>query len=369
MVGSPEIDRRTLLMLLGATMLAACADSSSHSTVSSTTSSTDTAVSSTAPTSASETVTLGGSAVAPSHRFDAHALQTAQRYAGTWMGSWVDDAGSRGTFDVIGTVDAAARVVTVKVAVTGRLFGGPAPSAVTYRVKLDSYAADADAWQANTPQFGSARYDTSSRVITFTDLPGHPDIASVNVETQLGDRDATMAIHVLTRSGSTSRAAVALSRDRRPPTPSLAAAGGEAEFVHGDYAANLVTQAELAAAFGRAAEPAESNGGNPAFGSGLQTSNGRATSADGHLIVQWTVYRSTTLAGARAYFALNTPVATAVSGLGDAAQTVNGALQVLRYREVIQLSVLDTTSAVTAAALSAMSRQLVVSMLPRMTQR
>jgi hypothetical protein len=352
--------------MIGASVLAACSGKS-HASLAPGSSGGSGAPSGGPP----QTTVLDGPAVDVSARFDDHALQTAQSFAGSWLGAWVDDAGGSGNLDVVGAVDEGARTATVTARVTGNLLGGPPPADTTYVVHLDAFAANADSWSAKTPQFGNATYDTSTQVITFSDVPGQPGIDSVAVETQLHPAAATMAITVHPKSGTASRTAIAFSRSgTRPATPSLGAVTSATDFVHGGYAAGLVTTDELAATFGRPSQAPEPNGGNAIFGPGLQTSNAAGHSQDGQEFAQWTIYRATDANAARNYFELNASISDPVAGLGDAAQVFSSGLatlQVLKGTEVLELTVGDTAGSLTVDQRKSMQQQLAAAMVPRMT--
>ena len=172
------------------------------------------------------------------------------------------------------------------------------------------------------------------------------------------------------RVGEPRRDRVVREDGPRPATPTLSGLS-IADFTRGDYAASLITTSEVTHAFGKAASAPEANGGRQQFQIGIDTSNGVARSVDGKLYAEWTIYRASTVAAAKAYFALNQSISTAIPGLGDEAQIFTSGLatlQVLKGREVLEMNFNDTVGALTYSQRETIERQLAASMLPRMTQ-
>jgi hypothetical protein len=361
------IDRRAVLLLLGGSVVAVACGAKSAAPASH--AGTTGAATPTQPVSPGPSVAVGGPTVDPAHRFAADQVALARaHYAGTWLGSWIDDSGGSGTADAVIAVDTAARVLTVTTTFAGKLFGGAPPVSTTYRIAIDSFSKDADTLALDSPTLGHVVVDPIGFGLTCTGMPGHPEIDSMKISGTVTALAATCAYTVTMKDARQSKGAFSWSRGTtRPAAPQLGGATALQAFLQGDYAAGLVTSAELTAALGRPADPPSSNGGRQRYQPGIDVSNARAQSHDGSLIVQYGIYRGTDVPTAKAFYLLNAAVSTPVAGIGDAAQVItsgNHFLQVLRGREVLQISVLDTSNALPAAQLDTMARQVAADIVP-----
>ena len=185
----------------------------------------------------------------------------------------------------------------------------------------------------------------------------------------LEGRGADMTYQCTLRDGSSTLGAVRWSRtgDAVPQLPSSAAQGLEA-FVHGDYAAGLLTATELAAAVGKNLGPLTANGGRANYAPGVDVSNTRAGDDSTGLIVQISIYRLATPAAAQAYWTQTygtfAPASAHIAGLGDDAfvQPSVPDVFVLQGREFADVQVLrqgldvDLEKAVAAALLKRLGR-------------
>lgn len=361
-----ELDRRTVLAMLGASaVLAACSDKKKPGS-SKASGSSGQSSSSSAPTTPT-TFEMGGSPVAEADRFDESDIALAKsHYEGRWLGAWTDSRGGTGTGDLTIAVDTTARLLAITASFAGPLLGGAPPRDTTYQISIDTFSKNADTLSINSPQLGKVTIDPIAFRMTCTDIPNHPDIDTFAVAALVQDATATVVLTMDT----TDHVAFAWAKDAaRPAPPELGATVADTGFFQGDYAAGLITTAELATAFGRAASAPQPNGGARQSEPGLDTSNGRAESDDGNLVLQYTVYRGTDAATAKAYFDATTQ-ASPVTGIGDAAHESvrqGGILQVLRGREVLEVTVLDLEGTHTAEQLSAIQQSVARAMVARMT--
>jgi hypothetical protein len=110
----------------------------------------------------------------------------AAGYNGAWAGAWsVPSFGTRGTITATATIDPAARVLTVDIAVQGDLFhdGQPtAPFTVSGSVDSFTYAEDGTfSIQQPTPA-GNASMASGAGIgsgefnLRVTEIPGHPAV-------------------------------------------------------------------------------------------------------------------------------------------------------------------------------------------------
>lgn len=360
-----ELDRRTVLAMLGASaLLVACSDKKKPGASKASGSSGQSSFSS-AP-STPTTFEVGGSSVDAADRFDDSDVALAKtHYEGTWLGAWADSKGATGTGDLTIAVDATARVLTIESTFAGPLLGAAPPRDTTYHISIDSFSKNADTLSIDSPQLGKVTIDPIAFRMTCTEIPNHPEIDTLAVAALVQDATATVVLTI----NSTDHVAFAWAKgSTRPAAPALTATVDETGFLQGDYAAGLITTAELMSAFGRAATAPQPNGGARQSEPGLDISNSRAESEDGNLVLQCTVYRGTDAAAAKAYFDSSTQT-NPVNGIGDAAHESvrqGGILQVLRGHEVLEVTVLDLEGTQTAEQLSTMQQRIASAIVPRM---
>ena len=111
------------------------------------------------------------------------AQRVAQLANGHWQGRWLDSAGHSGTNDVTISIDSTKRTARAELSFTGPLLGSAIASQV-YEVDLLSFVLTADNWDVISPQFGKVTIvpgGADSASATATMIPGHTDIASIDV--------------------------------------------------------------------------------------------------------------------------------------------------------------------------------------------
>jgi hypothetical protein len=198
----------------------------------------------------------------------------------------------------------------------------------------------------------------------FTSVSGVGDNAASFIETVSGRRAVTLYVQrggtefhismefalpdsVLQRDERTLALAL-LPQIRSAPVPGRASVNPQdlGAFYAGDYAASLVTPAEIAAVLGRPVLPLRSNGGRASYQPGIGVSNATSLAKDGSITFELQVYRGTSAAVARAFLTgfWEVPTTTpnpALAGLGDAAflDVTGNRLVVLSGRELASISV------------------------------
>jgi hypothetical protein len=133
-----------------------------------------------------------------------------------------------------------------------------------------------------------------------------------------------------------------------PTAPTSAPAPVQPNFLNGEYACSLITQAEMSTVFGRPSRPPEPNGGRLGFDGG-DISHCRIVSEDGELIVQYGVFRGHTADVTQTHWTNtigppgNIPT---LPGVGDQAvfvQSTNGGdVYALHQFETLTISIVAT---------------------------
>ncbi|MDQ6937285.1 MAG: hypothetical protein M3140_06185 [Actinomycetota bacterium] len=305
--------------------------------------------------------TLHGAAVPATQRIPATVLQRlASAYDGTWKGRWINPQGT-GTATVQFAIDLGRRVATTDMQVDGIPFGHAPLPHVIVEVFLDGYSYDATDISYDLEGFGAItihRGGGGTGTGTLSKPVYDTSVQKLDVTARyLEGRGADMTYECTLSDGTTTLGAVRWSRngDAVPTLPSSAALGLEA-FVHGDYAASLLTAPELTAALGRNIGALTANGGRAGYAPGVDLSNARAANTSGdQLVVQITIFRLATPAAALEYLrttlAPNVPAGNYISGLGDIAYVQPSVpdVFVLQRREIADIQVLDPTGRNVAA--------------------
>jgi hypothetical protein len=294
----------------------------------------------------------------------------ADRFAKTWKGAWKDDSGGSGTADGSISLDAMAFAGRGQLSLSdGFLGAGAAIAPAVYDIDLAKFDYSADTHRISSPQLGEIEITVEgfgAVKLICTKVPGHPDIDTLEIDAQ-GQQGTGVAsvTYKVNRGGQVTRGAMALSSGSdRPPAPEPGSANQQTEFIMGDYAASLVTAAQLSQAVGVTVHAPVANGGKLNYAPGIDVSNARAETDDPNVIIQYSVYRGTDAATARAFLELNSSVATPVTGLGDGAYLVKAPvfLQVLQGKEVAEVTVL----APSGSDVAALDRAVAEAMLPKL---
>ena len=291
-------------------------------------------------------------------------------YGGTWLGSWADDTGASGRGQIGVAIEQAARIATIDVAYEGPIVLGDSPAPATYRFPIDGFVNVPEEFSIPTAGYGDVEVSIDgfgqSRLVS-SNVHGHPEITMIELKTVFGPVGrAALTYTINETSGAAVHGAIAFARSGdRPPKPSATIESPEVSLLTGDTAAALTTAAELTAATGQQIGAPQPNGGKADYAPGVTASNGTAKSADGGVIVQWTLFRGMDLASIQAYWHVydsNTPV----PGLGDDAKTYGGLdlLYVLRGTDVLSLQIIDSSKKGSARGDETLA--VAQSMLPRM---
>ena len=297
----------------------------------------------------------GDGTVPPAQRIPAAVLQRlSSAYDGTWKGRWINARGA-GTATVQFAIDLVRRVATTDMQVEGIPFGHAPLPRVVVETFLDGYSYAATDISYTLEGFGAIvihRGGGGTGTGTLSNPVYDPSVQKVDVTARyLEGRGADMTYECTLRDGSTTVGAVRWSRngDALPTLPSSSALGLEA-FVHGDYAASLLTPTELAAAVGQNIGPLMANGGREGYAPGVDVSNTRAAATSGpQLIVQIRILRLATAGAALEYLKATygsfVPARNYITGLGDMAfvQPSVPDVFVLQRREIADVQVLDQT--------------------------
>ncbi len=245
-----------------------------------------------------QSVALGGPHVAAAGQISKSDVARFGPLAnGRWQGGWRDIKGRSGTSEVVITINPLTLKAKATVDFQGPILDGASLPPVTYDVDLLSYAKDAASWSVHSPQLGDVTATADGGVSltgTCANVPGHADIATVAVKgTRLGGRvDGRYTITM--RDGRTTTGTIAWghgSTRAQPHDPTDTSQNSITDILNGDYAAGFGTAQLLTAAMGRPMLAALANGGRIFFAPGIDVSNARALTADGNLVVQYSVYR------------------------------------------------------------------------------
>ena len=176
-----------------------------------------------------------------------------------------------------------------------------------------------------------------------------PTSANIAVKgTRLGGRvDGRYTITM--KDGSTTTGTIAWghgSTRALPHDPTDNGAELHHDILTGDYAASFGTAQLLTAAMGRPTLAALANGGRIYYAPGIDVSNARALTADGNLVVQYSIYRGSPAVVAK-YWQTNYPHANPIPGPWTEATVSNGVPPVYAYSggRVLQISVGPTVNA------------------------
>jgi hypothetical protein len=323
-MGDGTIGRRELIELLGGVAFLAACSGSSAKTRSTRSSSVTGATDAGSPV----TFTMPGSTQPASKRFSrAQLTRFRNQYAGKWTSAWVEEEGRRGTADATIALDVARRVATYTVAFDGPLLGGESPKATTYVVNVDQFDATSDHAVAVTPQLGRVEVTVNGFghvQLRATDIPGHRDIASVDITAVIETPTAANITYTIAMAhGASQRGALAAAKgSTRPAYPSLDQATSTTAFVSGDYAASLMTADAATRLLGQPCKAPVANGGRIEYAPGIDVSNGRVETVADSLngsgaVIQYSIYRARDAAAMRAFFQRYAGYRT-VPNVGDA---------------------------------------------------
>jgi hypothetical protein len=310
--------RRALLRAGGLGTLAAIAAACSSSTPSRHTSVATSATATSAPPSTAPPSTAASSPAASSSALptgrvvdlgarhvaagDAISAADARRFGpligGRWRGTWRDTAGGSGTSDLLIAVDPRHRTVRATIDVGGSILGnGSSLAPITYEIDLLGFAKDAAAWTLTSPQLGKVVATAgggTTLAATATEIPGHRDIAAIDITgTRVGKRvDGRYTITGHDGTKTTGTMAWTSDGQRGVATdPKSTAFNSISDVMGGQYAASFGTGSELSAAMRRETLTAIANGGRIGYQAGIDVSDANAFTADGELVIQYSVYR------------------------------------------------------------------------------
>jgi hypothetical protein len=283
----------------------------------------------------------------------ADARRFAPLIGGRWRGAWRDSSGGSGTSDLLIAVDAVHRSIRATVDVGGPILGAGSPLApTTYEIDLLGFALDAASWTVTSPQLGRVVVTADGGVsltATATDVPGHPEIAKIDITgTRLGRRvDGRYTITGTDGNKTTATMAWTSGGQRAaPPDPTSTTADSTGDVLSGQYAAGFGTAAALSAAVGRATHAALPNGGKIGYAPGIDISNANAATADGELVVQYSVYRGSSPARTADFWHTLLSGQPAVSGPWTAAFfQLPGTLYAYRGSRILMVNITPTVQA------------------------
>ncbi len=348
---SPLITRRGALLGLGGIgLLLGC---SSGATKAGAGASRSAAASHSATAVRGRTAVLGGPHVAAAGQISKSDVARFGPLAnGHWQGGWRDTKGRSGTSDVTIAINPLTLKAKATVDFHGPILGGDSLAPVTYDVDLLSYAKDAPSWIVHSPQLGDVTATADGGVSltgSCTNIPGHADIGDIAVKgSRLGGRvDGRYTITM--KDGSTTTGTIAWGHGAgraQPRDPADTAQNSLQDIMTGDYAASFGTAALLTAAMGRPTQAALANGGRIYFAPGINVSNALAMTADGNLVVQYSIYRGSAADVAK-FWQQNYPHANPIPGPWTEAVVSNGVPPLYAYSggRVLQISVGPTVNA------------------------
>ncbi len=348
---NPLISRRGALLGLGSIGLLLGCSSGAKKTV--TRASGPAAASPSGTAVRAQTVALGGPHVAAAGQVSKSDVARFGPLAnGQWRGGWRDTKGRSGASDVVITINPLTLKAKATVDFQGPILAGAPLAPVTYDVDLLSYAKDAPSWFVRSPQLGDVVATADGGVSlsgSCTNVPGHADIEGIDVKgTRLGGRvDGRYTITM--KDGSTTTGTIAWghgSTPAQPHDPTDTAQNSIPDILSGDYAASFGTARLLTAAMRRPTLAATANGGRVFFAPGIDVSDARALTADGNLVVQYSIYRGSAADVAK-FWQTNYPHTNPIPGPWTEATVSNGVPPIYAYSggRVLDISVGPTVGA------------------------
>jgi hypothetical protein len=351
------------------------------------TAATSPAASSTGSSTASSTAVATGRVVDLGARHvaagQAIAAADARRFGpligGRWRGAWRDTTGASGTSDLLIAVDARHRTVRATIDVAGPILGaGSSLAPVTYEIDLLGFAVDAVAWTITSPQLGKVVATAgggTTLTATATNVPDHTDVATIDISgTRLGKRvdgRYTITRHDGTKTTGT-MAWAAGSQRATAADPKSTAFNSPGDVMSGQYAASFATASQLSAAMRRATLAPIANGGRIGYAPGIDVSDANAFTADGELVIQYSVYRGVSAARTAAFWhgeLLNQPN---VHGPWTAAFFQGPTLYAYKGSRVLIVNITQTVQAKhppTAAAVPPMVLAVAKALMPSLNSR
>lgn len=227
------------------------------------------------------------------------SMKDAQRVAaagnGHWRGSWLDDAGHSGDWDMLFSLNAGQGSARATIDVTGAIFGSEVPDTTYDIYNLLSFLVDDVGYDITGPQFGDAHlngWGASSTTGTLTNIPGHPEISKVDIAVSIRGQRADLTYTTHLSSGGTVKGTMAWSSagDRATPAP---VGSSDLLIQNGTYAAGLLTAAQLTGATGTPFADPQPNGGKLHDTPTINVSNATATSTSGRYQLEYSVYLGT----------------------------------------------------------------------------
>ena len=313
-----SFDRRTLLGVFGALIAAATLKGCSADTSSSPTSTTRNTLASTATTTGPARV-LAFDYAAP---IDSARLQhLADTYNGSWVGNWGETTGDTGTLQATVTIDPALRRFAMKFSYTGAFLQGGAgtPDLVDVTIPNGPTPENQPVPLGLTGAMNLTYQGGTTASISAASLPGSSDGLSADLAL-LGD-SATASYTIKAPGGHLILGAAIVGRNHTPEPVNLSSIAEQhlnASINSGQYAADLLSAQDASAAVGATIDAMVANGGNLLYAAGVVTTNTRAVSAHGVLVIQITIYRCADAAAMSAYWLVLTKgLEPHVAGLGD----------------------------------------------------
>ena len=218
----------------------------------------------------------------------------ADTYNGTWNGNWGETTGDTGTLSATVTIDPASRHFAMQFSYTGPFLqgGAGAPEMIDVTIPDGPTPENQPVALGLTGDMNLNYEGGTTAAISAAALPGNADGLSADLAL-LGDT-ATASYTIKSPAGQTVLGAAIVGRNHTPDPVDLSSIAEQhlnASLQSGQYAADLLTPQEAAAAVGTPIDAMLPNGGNLRFGVGVATTNTRAPSTDGVLVIQITVYR------------------------------------------------------------------------------
>jgi len=172
-------ERRRVVVGLAALALTAACGGSSQSSASTTT------ATSSGPASSASSASAPSSSTAPS---DDIVASDAEGYNGTWAATFAHADGTTGPLSIVVAIDPPARAASVTINIGAGFFGpGTAAASETKSYKIDEIGYDQQLFTGSSTLFGAGTLERpsigSGKIeIQATDPPGHPEIASINIQ-------------------------------------------------------------------------------------------------------------------------------------------------------------------------------------------
>ena len=182
-------ERRRVVVGLAALALTAACGGSSQSSASTTTATSSGPASSASSASAPSSSTAPSSTVPADERVpDDIVASDAEGYNGTWAATFAHADGTTGPLSIVVAIDPPARAASVTINIGAGFFGpGTAAASETKSYKIDEIGYDQQLFTGSSTLFGAGTLERpsigSGKIeIQATDPPGHPEIASINIQ-------------------------------------------------------------------------------------------------------------------------------------------------------------------------------------------